>query len=152
MSVQPLTRRSAITGGLVAAVAAVAGFVVARNSSAAQAKPGTAAANGYGPSTSGGSGSARLAALDQIPAGGGLVVAQSDVVLVRSASGDVAGLLGDLHPPGLPGGLGPGRHDQLPVPRERVRRRHGRGRLRPGRAARSPRSQVVVRDGGVYTA
>ncbi len=91
MTVQTMTRRSALTGAVIAAVAAVAGFVVARNSAAAQAKPGAAAANGYGPSTSGGSGGVRLAALDQVPAGGGLVVAKSDIVLVRNASGGVDG-------------------------------------------------------------
>ncbi len=91
MSVQTLTRRSAVTGAVIAAVAAVAGFVVARNSAAAQAKPGAAAANGYGPAISGGSGGVRLAALDQVPAGGGLVVAGSDIVLVRNASGGVEG-------------------------------------------------------------
>jgi Rieske Fe-S protein len=92
VSVPTLTRRSALTGAAIAAVAAVAGYVVARNSAAAEAKPAAAAANGYGPSTSdgsAGSGGTPLAKLDQIPAGGGLIVAKSDVVLVRDSAGAV---------------------------------------------------------------
>ncbi len=83
MGVQLMTRRSALTGAVVAGVALVAGFVAARNSSAAQAKPGAAAANGYGPAAGGGGGAVRLAALADVPQGGGLVLTAQDIVLVR---------------------------------------------------------------------
>jgi Rieske Fe-S protein len=81
MGVQLMTRRSALTGAVVAGIALVAGFVAARSSSAAQAKPGAAAANGYGPAT-GGAG-VRLAALADVPQGGGIVLTGPNVVLVR---------------------------------------------------------------------
>jgi Rieske Fe-S protein len=89
MGVHLLTRRSAVTGAVVAGVALVAGFVTARSSSAAQAKPGAAAANGYGPASSGTG--ARLAALADVPQGGGLVVTDADVVLVRPQGDTVDG-------------------------------------------------------------
>jgi Rieske Fe-S protein len=85
MGVQMMTRRSALTGAVVAAVALVVGFVAARSSSAAQAKSGAAAANGYGPAAAGAA--RRLAALADVPQGGGLVLSQDDIVLVR-AQGD----------------------------------------------------------------
>jgi len=89
MGVPMLTRRSALTGAAVAAVALVAGFVTARNSAAAQAKPRAAAANGYGPSTGGGA--TRLAALHDVPQGGGLVLTKADIVLVRQQADTVLG-------------------------------------------------------------
>jgi Rieske Fe-S protein len=80
-----MTRRSALTGAVVAGVALVVGFVVARSSSAAQAKPGAAAANGYGPAAGGGA--RLLTALADVPQGGGVVLTKDDIVLVR-AHGD----------------------------------------------------------------
>jgi Rieske Fe-S protein len=84
-----MTRRSALTGAVVAGVALVAGFVAARSSSAAQAKPGAAAANGYGPAVA--SGARRLAALADVPQGGGVVLTQDDIVLVRPEGDTVNG-------------------------------------------------------------
>jgi Rieske Fe-S protein len=81
VGVQIMTRRSALSGAVVAGVALVVGFVVARSSSAAQAKPGAAAANGYGPAAAGGA--RLLAALADIPQGGGLILTKDDIVLVR---------------------------------------------------------------------
>ena len=83
MSVQPLTRRSLLTGAVVSAAAAVAGFVVARNSSAASARSATAGANGYGAS-SGGSGG--IVAVAKVTSAG--IVAKG-LVLTKDASGGV---------------------------------------------------------------
>jgi len=89
--VQPLTRRSLLTGSAFAVAAAVAGFVVARNSSAAQAAAnGTYAANGYGPGgPSGNSGTAAIASVAQVT-GDGIVA--GGVVLTRDSSGGVHGV------------------------------------------------------------
>src|SRR5215469_11307972 len=72
------SRRSALGGMGVALAAGVAGYVVARNSSAARDKGPSTAANGYGaPHTEG----RRLASLQQIPAGGGLILTNAEIVL-----------------------------------------------------------------------
>ncbi len=77
-----ITRRSALTATAVAAVGGVGGFVVARNSDAAKSPNATTAANAYGdPPQSVGK---RLAALADIPDGGGLVLDKPAVVLTRS--------------------------------------------------------------------
>jgi Rieske Fe-S protein len=80
MAIEPISRRSALRGAAVAAVAAVAGFIVARASHAATVSP-TAAANGYGPATTGEG--RPLARLDQVPEGGGVVLARETIVLTR---------------------------------------------------------------------
>jgi Rieske Fe-S protein len=87
MSVQQLSRRSVLTGSAAALVAAVVGYVVARNSDAANAKSSTAAANGYGPAT--GNGSHPLAPLAKVTGAG---VVAGGVVLTRTGSGGVRGL------------------------------------------------------------
>jgi Rieske Fe-S protein len=81
-----LSRRGVLTGSVVALVGAVAGFVVGRRS-AAGAPAGSSVANAYGtaPSASG----RRLIALDELPAGGGVVLRDPGVVLTRSPSGEV---------------------------------------------------------------
>ena len=85
MSLQPMTRRSALTGAAAVAVGAVAGYLFGRNSDAARAAaPGTAA-NAYGPVKS----AAVLASVADI--GGGGVVAHG-VVLTRDSSGTVHGV------------------------------------------------------------
>jgi Rieske Fe-S protein len=80
--VQPLSRRSLLTGAVVSAAAAVAGFVVARNSDAASAKSPTSGANGYGS----GSGSGALVAVTKVTSAG--IVAEG-VVLTKDQSGTV---------------------------------------------------------------
>lgn len=87
MSVQQLTRRSLLTGSAVAVAAAVAGYVVARNSDAATSKSTTSAANGYGPG--GGSATKPLVALAKVGANGTIA---GGVVLTLDGSGDVHGL------------------------------------------------------------
>jgi Rieske Fe-S protein len=83
----PLSRRSALRGAAVSGGAAVVGFVVGLSR-----RPGgqgaTTAANAYGAVASTGR---RLAALDDVPSGGGLVVGNAKVVLVRGADDTVQG-------------------------------------------------------------
>ncbi|QZY29505.1 Rieske (2Fe-2S) protein [Nocardioides coralli] len=87
MSLPPLTRASALRGGLVVAVGAVAGFTVARlGGLGTTEEPG--AANAYGTAPSDGR---RLAALDEVPADGGLVLVDEGVVLVRGSGEEVWG-------------------------------------------------------------
>jgi Rieske Fe-S protein len=81
-----IPRRAVIRGVLVTGIAAVAGYVAARNSDAVGPKPATAAANGYGASAGGGR---RLAALSAVPPGGGIVIDGADVVLTRAAGGQL---------------------------------------------------------------
>lgn len=82
-----VTRRSALSGAAVAVVGGIAGFAFARNSAAAKDKRGTTAANAYGAKT--GAGSRRLAAVADVPKGGGVVLGAAEIVLTRSATGDV---------------------------------------------------------------
>jgi Rieske Fe-S protein len=86
VSLQPMTRRSALTGVAVVAAGAVAGYVLGRNSDAARAAaPGTAA-NAYGPATQT---EAVLATVSDVGSAG--VVAHG-VVLTRDGSGTVHGV------------------------------------------------------------
>jgi Rieske Fe-S protein len=84
-----LTRRSALRGAGVMAIAAVVGYVVAARSDAATAAGPATAANGYGPKAP--SGRAPLAKVSDIPAGGGIVLGGADIVLVREPGGGVRG-------------------------------------------------------------
>jgi Rieske Fe-S protein len=77
-----VTRRSALTAAGVVVAGGVAGFVVARNSDAAE-DPDSTPAYGNAPHTSG----KALASLDKIPAGGGVVVGK--IVLTRDTGDDV---------------------------------------------------------------
>jgi Rieske Fe-S protein len=84
-----VTSRRAVIGGLVTAAAGVAGYIVAARSGLKLPKAITTAANGYGPPASTGH---LLARLDQVPPpGGGLILSQDLVVLVREPSGTVKG-------------------------------------------------------------
>src|SRR5579872_940100 len=89
MSEELRSRRSVLIGIAVTAVGGVAGYSVARASGLVQPKNGTAGANGYGPSATGGT---LLAAVSQIPPpGGGLILSQQLVVLVREPAGAIQG-------------------------------------------------------------
>jgi Rieske Fe-S protein len=74
-----------LRGFTLAAAGGIAGFLVARQSDAAGAKSGTAAANGYGPATK--KTSDVLTTVAKVPAGGGVVV--SGVVVTKDASGNI---------------------------------------------------------------
>jgi Rieske Fe-S protein len=75
-----------VRGCAVTVAGAVAGFLVARRSNAASARPTGTAANGYGATVSG---RRRLAAVDQVPIGGGLILDQQNIVLTRTAANSV---------------------------------------------------------------
>lgn len=82
MPVPRLTRRSLLRGFAVMAASGVAGFLVARGSTAAEDKPVMAAANDYGPAPRAAD-EKPLAALADLPPGGGLILADAGVVLLR---------------------------------------------------------------------
>ena len=84
-----ISRRSALRGLAVTAAAGVVGYAVARRSGAARGKRATTAANGYGASANGGG--KRLAGLDQVPTGGGLILSKDQLVLTHDADGTVHG-------------------------------------------------------------
>ncbi len=86
MSAFTISRRSMMSGLTATLVGAVAGFVVARHSSAAHAKGVTTGANGYGAAPATGR---LLAPVDQVPAGGGLILSGQRIVLTRDAGGAV---------------------------------------------------------------
>jgi nitrite reductase/ring-hydroxylating ferredoxin subunit len=86
VALPPLTRASALRGGLAALAAAAAGFVAARAAGVGSSETGTAAANAYGSQPSGGR---TLAAVADVPPGGGLVLADEGVVLVRGEGEEV---------------------------------------------------------------
>ena len=77
-----LSRRTVLRGSGVVAVGAVAGFLLARRTDAARGTGTAVAANGYGPEPA--STASTLAPVADIPDGGGLVLADQRVVLVRS--------------------------------------------------------------------
>lgn len=80
MSVPRLTRRSLFRGLVPAVAAGVAGFVWARASVDAE-EATNVAANSYGPAES--TGDTPLAKLSEVPDGGGIVVEEANVVIVR---------------------------------------------------------------------
>jgi Rieske Fe-S protein len=80
--VADLTRRSVLRGAGVVAGGAVVGFVAASRSDAADDTT-VAGANGYGPAAAA-TGGAALAALADVPDGGGLVLGSRHVVLTRT--------------------------------------------------------------------
>jgi Rieske Fe-S protein len=86
MSDQGLTRRSALGAAGVAAAGVVAGYAAGRNTDAAKATPPAATGGGYGSPGGAPAGTANraLAAVADIPDGGGVIV--GDVVLTRSGS------------------------------------------------------------------
>lgn len=88
MSAGGLSRRSVLNGAAISVAAGVVGFVIARSSGAAKPKGSTTAANAYGDVQTGGQ---QLAKLDQVPVGGGLIVAGAGIVLTRPKDGTVQG-------------------------------------------------------------
>jgi Rieske Fe-S protein len=84
MAIATLSRRSALGGLVISGCAAVVGYAVTRARHPNTEADG--AANAYGAEPTGGQ---RLAALDQVPAGGGLVLTKRQIVLTRGAGGAV---------------------------------------------------------------
>jgi Rieske Fe-S protein len=77
-----------LRGGLVVAIAGVAGYVVADNSSAARKSNGSTA-NAYGPSSA--PSGHLLVGVSRVPPGGGIVLANEKIVLSRNPAGQVHG-------------------------------------------------------------
>jgi len=87
MSDLVLSRRGVLRGSIVAVVGVAAGYLAVRVSGVAGGERGTTAANAYGPSTTGPQ--RHLIALDEVPPGGGVVLRDADVVLTRTADGEL---------------------------------------------------------------
>src|SRR5689334_14708524 len=85
MSLNDVSRRSVLRGCALAVVGGVAGFLVARQSEAADDKSTTAAANGYGPASK--STNNALTSVAAVPAGGGLI--KDGVVVTKDSAGTV---------------------------------------------------------------
>lgn len=136
----------------MAVAGAVAGYFVARNSSAAKAGGATTAANSYGFTYGSGSGASGhlLARLDQVPAGGGVVLAQQDVVLTRDAGGAVHAFSATCTHQGCTvDGVSNG---VISCPCHGSRFDARTGAVVAGPAPRPlPAVSVTVRNGGVYT-
>ncbi len=81
------SRRSVLGAAGVTASGAVAGYLVASTSDAVGDRAATNAANGYGPAP--GDGDRVLATLNEIPEGGGIILADDGVVLSRATGDDV---------------------------------------------------------------
>jgi Rieske Fe-S protein len=89
MSEEILSRRSVLRGAAVAAIAGVAGYVIADNSAAARKPRGATTANAYGPSPA--PSGHLLTEVSQVPLGGGIVLPSEKIVLTRSQAGQVHG-------------------------------------------------------------
>ena len=148
MTTFALTRRGLLTGSLAALVGAVAGFLFARGSAAARQPSGTTAANAYGPS--GGESGHLLVKVNDVPAGGGVILARQGIVVTRTADGAVHAFSAVCTHQGctvyrVGGGT-------IDCPCHGSRYDAGTGAVRAGPAPRPlPPVTVEVRDGGVYT-
>lgn len=87
MSLTDVSRRSVLRGFALAVAGGIAGFLVARQSDAANAKSATTAANGYGPSST--RSNTVLTTVAKVPAGGGVVIGSAGVVVTKDASGTI---------------------------------------------------------------
>ena len=142
-----LTRRSALTGTVIVLVSGLAGFLVARSSAATTPQAG-AAANAYGPLPPG-SGQTRLAALAQVPPGGGVVLDSADIVLTLDRAGALNAFSATCTHQGCR--VNAVQDGQILCPCHGSRFDAGTGAVLAGPAPRPlPRVAVVVRDGTVY--
>lgn len=85
MSLNDVSRRSVLRGCALAFAGGVVGFVVARQSDAADDKAPAAAANGYGPSSN--STDNALTTVAAVPAGGGLI--KNGIVVTKDDGGTI---------------------------------------------------------------
>jgi Rieske Fe-S protein len=142
------SRRSALRGLGVAVGAGVAGYLVARTSSAAHGKGLTTAANGYGAARTEGR---RLADLGQLPVGGGLILTTARIVLTRGRNGTVHGFSAVCTHQGCT--VTSVRDGVIGCPCHGSRFDAQTGAVLAGPAPRPlPPIPVVIRDGEVYTA
>jgi Rieske Fe-S protein len=137
-----------LRGAVVAAIAGVAGYVVADNSAAARKRNGTTAANAYGPNPS--PSGHLLAQVAQVPMDGGIVLAADKIVLSRSETGQVHGFSAVCtHQGCLVGSVEKG---QIICPCHGSRFDAQTGAVVNGPAALPlPSVPVAVRNGGIYT-
>jgi Rieske Fe-S protein len=148
MAVPVISRRSALDGLALVAIAGVVGFVVARDSSAARPKAGTTGANAYGAAPSAGSGTA-LAPLDQVPPGGGLILTAAKVVLTRGADDTVRGFSAVCTHQGCT--VNSVENGRITCPCHGSQFDSGTGAVVNGPATNPlPPIPVVLRDGGIY--
>jgi Rieske Fe-S protein len=82
-----LTRQGLLRGSLVTLAGLVGGYLAARDSAAARAARGSTVANAYGPPAA--AGGRMLVPVDQVPVGGGVVLAEEKIVVTRPAPDDV---------------------------------------------------------------
>jgi|HubBroStandDraft_1064217.scaffolds.fasta_scaffold48956_2 Rieske Fe-S protein len=148
MSDQPTSRRSVLVGIAVTAAAGIAGYSVARASDLTKPRSATSGANGYGPSAGAGT---FLADVQQIPpVGGGLILSQALVVLVREADGSVKGFSATCTHQGCTVASVQGGIISCPCHGSQFSAKNGA--VVQGPAPRPlPSVPVVVRGAGVYT-
>lgn len=141
------SRRSALRGLGVAIGAGVAGYLTARASSAARGKGLTTAANGYGAARTEGR---RLASLEQVPVGGGLILPTARIVLARGSNGTVHGFSAVCTHQGCT--VTSIRNGVIGCPCHGSRFDAQTGAVLAGPAPRPlPPIPVVIRDGEIYT-
>jgi Rieske Fe-S protein len=142
------SRRSALRGLGVALGAGVAGYLVARNSSAARGKGLATAANAYGAAPTEGR---RLAGVVQVPASGGLILTAPPIVLTRGSNGTVHAFSAVCTHQGCT--VTSVHNGVIGCPCHGSRFDAQTGAVLAGPAPRPlPRIAVVVRDGEIYTA
>ena len=147
-----ISRRAALRGLGVTVVGAVAGYVVARNSSAAKPATATTAANGYGATygTSSGTGGKLLARLSQLRPGGGIVLADQNVVVTLGSDSAVHAFSATCTHQGCT--VSDVQNGVISCPCHGSQFNARTGAVVTGPAPRAlPAVPVVVRDGGVYT-
>jgi Rieske Fe-S protein len=83
---QQLTRRTAVRGLCISGCAAAVGFVVGWRKKPAGGRGAATAANAYGAAPTSGR---LLTPLDRVPAGGGIVLSTTKVVVTRGTGDDV---------------------------------------------------------------
>ena len=147
MPVEPLSRRSAVRGLAATGCATAVGFLTAWTG--VRRRPGavSAAANDYGPAATTGR---LLARLEDVPAGGGLVLADDKIVLTRDAGDTLRAFSAVCTHQGCPvSGVTAG---LIECPCHGSRFDAGTGAVVAGPApAALPAVPVTVRDGAVYT-
>lgn len=149
---EAVSRRAALRGLGVTVVGAVAGYLVARNSGAAKNRSAAAAANGYGYSygPAAGSGGKLLARLSQLTPGGGVVLAQQNVVVTLGSDSSVHAFSATCTHQGCT--VDSVRSGVITCPCHGSRFDARTGAVVAGPAPRAlPSVPVVVRNGGVYT-
>ncbi len=153
MARSTFSRRSLFGGAAVAVAGGVAGYLVGRNSNAAQSSGTAASANTYGAggsgSPSGGGSQGYLAPVARIPANGGVILPGPKVVLVKDAQGEVHGLSAVCTHLGCT--VGSINHGVITCPCHGSRFNAQTGAVIQGPASRPlPAVPVTVRGGAVY--